>query len=247
MPNFSSVSSPRLVYQHVLETLRNHDISGLAAIDVRLALERVSEESQRLFIWAAEDGGVQGLPGLSRLASIWLASAAVNLADDMADEECSYLEAPVAPGVVFLLLAAAGAVATEGRTSVQALRAFQSCLARAAAGQSREVRTTKWTAEGYREIAEQIGGEQFAAYFRLIWDGTSLTNQAEAIGRSIGCLGVVFTDIASRDRRYHSLPAEGRANINAWCEQLRSALRNTGLRCAARVAQLGERYLSPSA
>lgn len=243
MSHFSSVSSPRLIHRHALEALRSHGVTGVAAVDARLALERVSDESQRLFIWAAEDGGIQGLPGLSRLASIWLASAAVNLADDMADGECGYLEGRVAPGVVFLLLAASGAVAAEGRVSMQALRSFHSCLARASAGQSREVRIQRWTAEVYREVAEQIGGEQFAAYFRLIWDGTSLTNEAEAIGRSIGCLGVVFTDITSSDRRYHSLSETDRAEIHAWCEQLRAALRGTELRCATKVAELGGRYL----
>ncbi len=172
--------------------------------------------------------------------SVWLANAAVNIADDIADQECEYQPQSVAPGISFLLLAAAGAAATEAEVPLAMVQRFLAALARAAAGQSTEVRTSNWTAAEYQRVAGLIAGQQYVAYLRLLWDGTTLGQQAEEIGHQLGCLGLVVTDIQSNDKRFRTLCEADRRTMLDWSTDLATSLGKTPLRSVGKVLALSK-------
>lgn len=239
----SNTAHPNCIYPEVLRRLDALRIDGIAYDDAKRAIDQVTPKSMWLFIWAAEDAGVGGRVGLSRLASIWLANAAVNIADDIADGDHDYLPQRVAPGVSFLLLAAAGAVAADGDVSLAAVQRFLGALARAAAGQSTEVRTTRWLAADYQRVAGLIAGQQYVAYLRLLWEGTTLSHRAEDVGHRLGCLGLVATDAQSNDQRFRTLCPADRRQVLEWCQALTQSLAEMPLRSIKKVLELSRHAL----
>lgn len=235
--------SPRPIFQPaevrelVESTLGFRALPPQAERDVWAALQRVPADSQALFIWAAEDAALERGTALERLACLWLLNAAVNVADDLADGDCDYLDARVAPGVAFLLQALALLPAARGSL---ALRCFEDCsiaLTRAAAGQSLEVRRRAWGAADYLLVADLIAGEQYAAYLRLLWDGTVLESRALEIGRLIGRVGIVVTDLRSRDVRLFDLPDVDRSSVLHLCNGALAELEAAGVRSVKRFAE----------
>jgi len=159
-----------------------------------------------MLIQAAEDRRVPDAIAMDRLSCLWVTAAAVNLADDLADGDCDYLEPRVAPGISYLLQSFADIFAARGEVSSAGLQAYSMAMARAAAGQSLEVRTSSWNAERYLAVAELIAGQQYAAYFRLLWDGTAGEKESAAIGLAVGTVGILLTDLHSADHRFISMP-----------------------------------------
>ena len=212
-----------------------------------IALDRVSPQSQVLLIEAAEDGRVPDRLAIDRLSALWVAAASVNLADDLADGDCSYLEPRVGPGVSFLLQALATTLAARGEVSVRGIEELGLALARAAAGQSLEVRTSQWSLAKYREVAELIAGEQYRGYLRLLWDGTPWEEKAAEIGRALGVVGIAVTDITSADRRFRSMPAADREQLLAVCRQLLGTLEASALPCLRGFVALATATLASAA
>lgn len=239
----SNTAHPNCIYPEVLRRLDALRIDGIAYDDAKRAIDQVAPKSMWLFIWAAEDAGVGGRVAVNRLASIWLANAAVNIADDIADGDHDYLPERVAPGVSFLLLAAAGAVAADGEVPVTVVQRYLGALARAAAGQSTEVRTSHWLAPEYQRVAGLIAGQQYVAYLRLLWEGTTLSHRAEDVGHRLGCLGLVATDAQSNDQRFRTLCAADRQQILEWCSTLTQSLAELPLRSIQKVLQLSQHVL----
>lgn len=199
--------SPERVREKVLRTLRLRRLPQEAEGDVERALDKVTLSSQRLFCFAALDAELPAGTALERLTVVYLLSAAVNLADDCADGDCDYLEPPLAPGVLFLLQSLALLPLSRSDLSQDTLGAASVALARAAAGQSLEVRKKTRSAEEYLEVADLIAGEQVAAYLRILWDGTRLEARASSLGRTLGRAGLIFTDLESQDPRLLTVEA----------------------------------------
>jgi hypothetical protein len=235
--------APDLVQRTVFRTLVFRKLPKLAERDVEAALLRVTPTSQSLLIQAAEDGLVPERVAMDRLACLWVTAAAVNLADDLADGDCDYLEPRVAPGVSFLLQSLACVCAARGGVSALGMEEHAIALTRAAAGQSLEVRTARWDAVEYMRVAGLIAAEQYAAYFRLLWDGTQWQEYAFSVGRAIGTIGIVMTDLAADDRRFTSMPAADQQTVVAACHaqlQVLAALQMPSLR---HFCDLAERAL----
>jgi len=215
---------PGILRRQVVRALRFCDLPAEAERDVARALERVPPESQELLIRAAAEADLLQVLAIERLCCLTVCAASVNLADDLADGDCHYLEPRTAPGVSFLLQSLAAALAARGGVSAAGLDRFWVLLAKAAGGQSLEVRTVTWGEARYREVAGLIAGEQYAAYLRLLWDGTALEPSALELGSAVGTLALVYSDLDSGDRRFFELgPAEQAAVLDS-CLALSSKL-----------------------
>lgn len=189
-----------------MRSVQFFDLPPVARTDALRAIDRVPPESQTLLIQAAAEAELAELLAIERLCCLTACAAAVNLTDDLADGDCHYLEAKTAPGVSFLLQAFAGGLAVRGGVSAVGLREFWLRLSKAAGGQSIEVRTDAWNEATYRDVAALIAGEQYAAYLRLLWDGTPLEHFAFELGHAMGTVTLVHSDVESGDRRFFSLP-----------------------------------------
>ena len=232
---------PTDVRSAVFHTLAFRRLPVVAERDVRVALERVEPASQLLLIQAAEDAGLQVHVALERLSCLWVLAATVNLADDLADGDCDYLDGRVAPGVCFLLHALSGVCAARSELSMECWADYSEFLTQAAAGQSLEVRAKEFDAAGYLEIARLIAGRQYAAYLRILWDGSQLAELAVATGEALGTAGLVVTDVLSRDRRLTDMLPRERAKVLGHTATLLDALIGQKLPCLDAF----ERFASP--
>jgi hypothetical protein len=181
-------------------------------------------------------GAEAGLPRqtlLRRAAAIYLSFCAVNLCDDLTDEECTYLSHPFQSGpctqailhhLFFALLA-------EENLPGSVLAAAARDLIVAGGAQHLEMHTRQWKAPVFREVAEGIAGRQWSAYLQLLWHGTDLASRAALIGMNVGLATLLWEDIRSDDKRYVTLPAADKYEILTWAHTVAEALRQEHLRC----------------
>jgi hypothetical protein len=212
--------APEFVRRSIECTLSFLRLPERAELDVLQALDRVSPAGQKLLIQLAEDARVPDSVAIERLSCLWVSAAAINLADDLADGDCDYLEPRVGPGVSFLLQALSTACATRAGVTLRCLEEHSVAMTRAASGQSLEVRTCDWDAAGYLEVAALIAGEQYAAHLRLLWDGTLCQERAQTVGRMLGAVGLLVSDLASADRRFFGMSASDQAAVLQYCRAL---------------------------
>jgi hypothetical protein len=238
---------PSDVRAAVLHTLAFRRLPTVAERDVYAALERVDPASQQLLIQAAEDAALNVRVALERLSCLWMLAATVNLADDLADGDCDYLEPRVAPGVSFLLHALSGVCAARSELSPAAWADYSEYLAQAAAGQCLEVRAARLDAAGYLEIARLIAGRQYAAYLRILWDGSRLADRALPLGLALGTVGLVMTDVVSNDRRLTEMRHEERETVLKRAAASLDELTGQGLACLDAFSRLAKPLLAGTA
>ena len=221
------------VYQEALRLLRRQGLPELAERDVLVALE-AGQPGPLPFLYEA--GAEAGLPRellMPRAAGIFFSFCAGNLADDVIDGDCNYYVEPlrVAPYVQFTLQNLAWATLARAGLTTEALAGGASALVAAAGPQALEVRTREWTADVYREVAEGIAGQQWAAYLRLLWSGTALAERAAAAGRGLGVAAHVAEDVRSEDARFFSMPPAHQQEVLAWAREAADGVRRWELRC----------------
>ncbi len=212
--------------------------------DTVVALKRVELENLAFFVLAARDAGLPRELAPSRLAAVWALMGAVNLMDDLADGDCDYLPAPVAPNIVVLLQSLASVLAIDAGVSASGLARASQSLLRMAAGQAVEVRTKAWDAETYKAIADEIGGDQYGAYLGLLWDGTALASSGAELARLIGRAGMVAKDLRSRDPRVLSIPSQARSEVTTWAIGALTTLEAGNLQCARLLSRFARPVLS---
>jgi hypothetical protein len=170
---------------------------------------------------------------LARGSAVFFSFAAGNLADDIADDECTYLGQPSRDGpcAQFMLQNLFFSSAAAGGVSHAVLHRVARDLVRAAGPQLVELRTTSWTLELARRVGEAIAGLQYAAYLQLLWAGTELEARAYPLGQALGVAGHVAKDVESRDRRALSLPADAFADLVAWARAQADVVRAERMEC----------------
>lgn len=233
-----------VLFQESLRALARSDIHALAQSDVLHALDAARRAGPLDLLY--DCGAEARLPRetlLTRGAAIFFSFAAGNLADDLADGECTYLEEPsrTGPCVQFILQNLFFATASRSNVGCDVLESVSCVLARAGGPQLLEVRTRTWTAELARLVGESIAGLQYSAYLRLLWAGTALEPRAEHIGCALGVAGHVAKDLSTHDPRICSLPADDVATIVAWARRQADALRKENLACLDATL----RYIDP--
>ncbi|WP_163993726.1 hypothetical protein [Pyxidicoccus caerfyrddinensis] len=223
------------LYQESLRLLRRLELPEVSERDVLAALEAAQPGPLPLFYEAGAEAGLPRDVLLARGAGLFFSFCAGNLADDLIDGDCTYHEAPlrVGPCVQFLLqnLAFATLAGAQARVPAPALAEAALTLARAAGPQALEVRAREWTAPLFRQVAEGIAGQQWAAYLRVLWAGTVLEERAAVAGRALGVAAHVVEDIRSRDARFTSMPREDRNVVVGWARAATDSLRRQDLRC----------------
>jgi hypothetical protein len=228
-----------------LNRLASLALPSAAERDAHGALYRIEPTSQTLLVLAALDAELCGLTAAQRLASVWTLAAAINLMDDIADGDCSYLPPAVAPGLVVLLQGLAWMLAMDGGVKEQGIRASSRALAFMAAGQSIEVRTHDWSEAMYRNIVDQIGGQQYAAYLHILWDGTKLSPEASEVAERIGRVGMVTKDALSHDRRFNDLAPAEKVRLEDWAREALTNLQRLNLSCGEFLARYAQPILAP--
>lgn len=233
-----------VVFQEALRIVNKSGLHELAERDVLRTLQaaRLGGPLDLLYDCAAA-ARLERQQRLVRGAAIFFSFAAGNVADDIADAECDYLEEPTRTGpcVQFILQNLFFATATNAGVSVETLNDVALSLARAGGPQLLEVRTRQWTAELARIVGESIAGLQYAAYLRLLWAGTPLEARAIEVGTALGVAGHVARDLATDDPRISTLPPSDASQVIAWAREQADVLRRENLPCLDATL----RYIDP--
>jgi len=208
------------VFQHALRQLRRYALPLEAERDVLAAME-AARGGPLPFLYEA--GAEAGLPRellMARCAALFVALVAGNLADDLADGECTYI-APLSagPGTQYLLSAWCYAALLESGLPSSLVTHLAVELVRSAALQSVEVRTETWTVDVYRAVGEGIAARQWSVYLTALWHDTELEARAEELGWHLGVAGHVAQDLSSNSRRLKGLGDDGLRAIVDWADQ----------------------------
>jgi hypothetical protein len=234
------------IFQEVLRILNRQHLPAESQNDILSALE-AGYPGPLAFLYDA--GAEVELPRamlLARAAAIYYGFCAVNLCDDLSDNECSYLAIPLQSGpctqailhhVFFTLLA-------EANLPPLLLAAANRDLIVAGGAQHIEMRTHQWRAPVLRTVAEGIAGRQWSAYLQILWHGTQLAGRAALLGMQIGLATFLWEDISSHDPRYATLPHGEKCEILDWGLSIVEALKQARLRCCATMLQTINTVLS---
>ena len=171
-----------------------------------------------LFLEAGRAAKLERDTLVGRAAALFCGFAAGNLADNLADGDCTYLEIPhrTGPSVQYLLHNLLFAVAAQSGVHADALAKAGRTLAQGAGEEGIEVRTSEWREPLYRLVAEGIAGRQWVGYLEILWAGTPLDSRTETLGMAMGVGAHVTRDIESKDRRFWSMPAQERSSVAKW-------------------------------
>jgi hypothetical protein len=221
------------IFQEALRILNRQYFPEVSRCDLLVTLE-AGQPGPLAFLYAA--GIEAGLPRqtlLTRAAAIYLSYCAANLADDLIDGDCTYLSEPVriGPCAQFILQNLFFQVLAEAGLPHATLAAAAHELVTGAGPQHIEVRTTRWSAPVFREVAEGIAGRQWSAYLQILWCDTHLANRAATIGMNLGRAVLVREDVHSSDPRYTTLPEADKREIIDWAVTATEALRKENLHC----------------
>lgn len=209
-----------LLFQRALRALDEAALPVEATRDVVAILEAARKnghQGQVLYELAA----AAELPRetlLTRATGLMLLTAAANVCDDLMDGDVTYLERPVqlAPSAQMLLQSLGTALLLEGGVPAGHMARAQRTFVRAASFSHVEQRTLTWTADRYKQLAEETGGRQWAAYLQMLWAGTPLEARAEAVAFPMACAGYVAEDLRSADRRFTSLADAEQLEVLTW-------------------------------
>jgi hypothetical protein len=230
--------SSGVLFQEALRTVRRLALPDEAERDVVAALEATRREAMQLLWEVGAEAGVARESIVRRGTALLFSYAAGNLADDLIDGECSYLEPAVrlAPGAQYLLQNLFVAIAAEVVTPAALARCGRE-LALAAAANQLEVRTRAWDAERYSAIGDGIAGRQWGAYVALMVEGTAWEERAGRLGRAAGIAGHVVEDVRSGDVRFVSMSADDRARVRDWALAAARELVGCGLGCLEAIGR----------
>jgi hypothetical protein len=233
-----------VIFQESLRALAVRGLHATAERDVVRALEAAREGGPLDLLYdCGAEAGLERATLLGRGAAIFFSFAAGNLADDLADGDCHYLDEPARTGpcVQFILQNLFFATAARADVRPERLEEVTASLARAGGPQLLEVRTHAWTADLARTVGESIAGLQYAAYLRLLWADTPLEERAMRVGMALGVAGHVAKDLLTHDPRIASLPPAQASALVDWAREQTDALRKEQLACLGPML----RYIDP--
>lgn len=221
-----------IVYRTSLRVLEELELAGSADREVLAALEAAQDAPLlQLLYEAGHEAGLERDDLHLRAAGCFLSFAAGNLADDLIDGDCDYLDDAIrlGPSTQFLLQNAAYRCWLSSSSPKEAVQRCADHLARAAGPNHLEVRTQQWTAALFQHVGEAIAGRQWAAYLEVLWGGTVLEDRAARVGFGIGVVGHLAEDIRSGDARWTSMSDDDKAAVRTWALSRAAALKREGL------------------
>jgi hypothetical protein len=219
------------VFQEALRVLTALELPSVAERDCVAAMEAARPGNLSLLYEAGAAAGLKRALLLRRCAACFFAYVGGSVADDLADNECEYLEHPIrtGPSIVFLMEHLFLCVMAEADVALPVIARASADLVQAAARQQIEVRTREWTAALFQEVAEVGAGRPFAAWLAMLWHGTPEAARAESIGLKVGVVAQTAGDVRSCDPRFTSLPAEDQRRVLAWSRAAADELRGQAL------------------
>jgi hypothetical protein len=225
------------IFQQVVRTVVQQRLPELSQRDVLAALEAARPGPLELLYEAGAEAGLAGDAILSRSVAIYFNFCAGNLADDLSDGECTYLDDPyrIGPCTQFLLQNFFFYALMNAELPSDTIRAAVRELITAAAPQHVELRTKQWNAALFREIAEGIAGHQWSAYLQILWCGTPLASRAASVGMNVGVAGHTAKDILTRDPRFVTMAVAAQREIVTWALAASRELHGEHLRCLEAV------------
>lgn len=233
------------VFQEALRALSRLGLAEEAERDILSAMEAGRPGPLALLYAAGAEAGLGRQVLLRRAAGLFFCSCAANLADDLADGECTYLARPQreGPGVQFALQSLCVATLARAELPAPVLAEAAEVMVTAAGSQALEVRTATWTAPRFEQVAEGIAGAQWSLYLRVLWEGTALAERAVVVGRNLGVAAHVAEDIRSGDARFHGMSEEDRHEVVSWARMAAEAVRQEGRPCLDAVLRTVEPVL----
>jgi hypothetical protein len=182
---------------------------------LRATIDSLDRGFMQFVYEAAADSGLGRRELIDRGAAVLLEYAAVQLSDDLSDNECVYLAAPGKDGPLLLLVLQNLFHRLICRSSIpQKKAAFAlELLGTVANAQSNELHTGAWTLKRYCSCAGRLTGMQLSAYLMLLWAGTPLENRAIDLGQRLGLAMHIAGDVRSIDRRWRSLGRSDRKKL----------------------------------
>lgn len=221
------------LFQHALRRVVRSRLPPEAERDLVAVLDSCRSGSLQLFYEAALEAGLGEADLAPRGAAVTFCYSAGQLADDLADGECGYLEAPrrTGPAAQFMLQNLCFAALAEADLPALLLRELAADLVRGAGAQQVEVRTRAWTFPLSRQVGEGISGLQFSVYFRTLWWGTPLEHVAAQAGADLGFAAHVASDVKSGDPRFAGLDRPDRCALLVLSREALDRLRVLDLRC----------------
>jgi hypothetical protein len=197
-----------LVRDQALKCAREH-VGGEALTDVEATIRKIDERFLHWIYQLAADAGHEWNEMLRRTSALVFQFASVQLADDLADGDCRYLQQPerTGPGTQWVLQHLYCLALSQSSAQLEQVRLATTDFLAVGVAQQQEVRTAKWNLTNSRDAAAGLNGCQHRAYFRLMFAGTAHASQAEALGYHFGIALHVTGDRLSKDRRFTDLDA----------------------------------------
>jgi hypothetical protein len=203
-----------LIRARALAAIENH-VTGRARADMLAVVNAVIPAFPAFVYGVASDADLPLDERCRRGVSILLQYAAVQLADDLADGDCKYLDEPLRTGPgVHWMLHHLYCLALQGTSiSSSVIRAASADFLAVGEAQQDEVRTHEWTLEKSLRAAHGLNGAQYRAYFRLLWSGTVLESSAATLGEHYGIGLHVVGDSVHGDGRWAQLSSDARRQL----------------------------------
>ena len=227
-------SWPIWAAHHVLD---EGSLDDVALQDARAVLDSIDPRFPSLIGTLAEEFGLPLLERRRRVGALCLMFATVQLADDLADGECDYL--PEAhrrgPGTQWLLQHLSVECLLNTECTLNTVTGALRCFARMGSAQQLEVRRAQWDLDSARGAATGLNGNQFAAYFGILADGTVWAERASRIGQDFGEVLHVVGDSVSSDPRISTLTDAERLALCGWAQERLHRLLDTNLVVIQRV------------
>lgn len=196
-----------------LEIVRDSVPKSEARTDLEATLRAIDPRFLGL-IGDVLEGEAKPKLAVPRGAAVVLQVASIQLADDLADQECSYLEDAVrrGPGAQALLQLLAYQSMLKAELGEEALLRALSDLSMVGVAQQREVSRTDWDATSYLELAREINGHQHAAYLTILCCH-SAERELRSMGIAFGTCAHVVGDAFSWDARWRRLSEDARCDV----------------------------------
>jgi hypothetical protein len=206
------------LYHVTRELLQPFELGGEALADIQATLDAVDPKLPVFLASLGVELGLAPREWMRRGVAILLMFAATQLADDLADGDCCYLEAPQrrGPGTEWLLHQLSAALLLESSIERDAITASLRDLAQVGSAQALEVRRSQWDLDSSRFAALGLNGKQWSAYLRLFADGTQYAGQAARWGEAWGIGLHVAGDRTSQDARFTTLSTPAKRDLADW-------------------------------
>lgn len=200
------------VYRRAENLIADYGLPPEAANDLLRVMRANRSDTVGMLLDAALDAGLSPESAIERCVGIYFNICTLQIADDLADGDCDYLDPAVGAGTAAqysLQLLCWISLLRSGLPQSVLLRSAEGLL-RGAGPQHFEIRTQTWRPELTRALAQGFGVEHMSAYLHLLWHGTPLAERAQEIGALVGKVLFYYVELKHEDPRLLTLDGQTR-------------------------------------